>query len=409
MGKRGKCLTIECKNKILDELDKGVAVTALAEAVTDSDILKWNDDVAIMSGVESDSDANEEDTLIQPEPQHSISTSTAIEIIDNVIAWASLNGDIDASGIATLHKIREKAVHIKHQEKDLHKLKRGATFSILSTFPDSADVLPKMNGFFNGSPSPPPHLNTTVYGTPRSLHSQISNVSSNSTDEYKTPDGTLDSHWFEIQKSFSCDTVGIMGMTQTNMEKENNKNKPEESLKEGVLRSKSDYQIPRYSPISHTFEKFVQKSDNLFSLLTPVAKRKNHDQNHSTPNNNRSVSSYTFKVPSSPIAKQGPTMQTRTSSLTSLKHGSLGLDFANLRQPQRNPSSSSLVLSETGSLDRAKAALERRKKAQMQETESGSTTGRVEETRVNPDHLIAELLKNTNLEQADDSAESKFD
>lgn len=66
------------------------------------------------------------------------------------------------------------------------------------------------------------------------------------------------------------------------------------------------------------------------------------------------------------------------------------------------------MLSETGSLDRAKAALERRKKAQMQETESGSITGRVEETRVNPDHLIAELLKNTNLEPADDSAESKF-
>ncbi|KAK9727938.1 N-terminal C2 in EEIG1 and EHBP1 protein [Popillia japonica] len=314
-----------------------------------------------------------------------------------------------ASGYSSIHShthSRQSSSGDSGHIRDLHKLKRGTTFSILSTFPDSADVLPKMNGFFNGSPSPPSHLNATVYGTPRSLHSQISNVSSNSTDEYKTPDGTLDCHWFEIQKSFSCDTVGIMGVVQNNVEYENNKNKPEESLKEGVLRSKSDYQIPRYSPISHTFEKFVQKSDNLFSFLTPVAKRKNHDQNHSTPNNNRSVSSYTFKIPSSPIAKQGPTMQTRTSSLTSLKHGSLGLDFANLRQPQRNPSSSSLVLSETGSLDRAKAALERRKKAQMQETESGSITGRVEETRVNPDHLIAELLKNTNLEPADDSAET---
>lgn len=43
----------------------------------------------------------------------------------------------------------------------------------------------------------------------------------------------------------------------------------------------------------------------------------------------------------------------------------------------------------------------------MQETECPPTTGRVEETRVNPDHLIAEILKNTDLEQADDSAESK--
>lgn len=65
------------------------------------------------------------------------------------------------------------------------------------------------------------------------------------------------------------------------------------------------------------------------------------------------------------------------------------------------------MLSETGSLDRAKAALERRKKAQgLQEPDTGLvTSGRVEGTRVNPDHLIEELLKNTNLEQADDSAE----
>lgn len=71
----------------------------------------------------------------------------------------------------------------------------------------------------------------------------------------------------------------------------------------------------------------------------------------------------------------------------------------------RNPSSSSLVLSETGSLDRAKAALERRKKTQFSQDNDTGMTGRVEGTRVNPDHLIEELLKNTNLDQADDSAE----
>lgn len=67
-----------------------------------------------------------------------------------------------------------------------------------------------------------------------------------------------------------------------------------------------------------------------------------------------------------------------------------------------------MALSETGSLDRAKAALERRKKAQAQEPEIGQVSGRVEVTRVNPDNLIEELLKNTNLEQGDESAESKF-
>lgn len=68
----------------------------------------------------------------------------------------------------------------------------------------------------------------------------------------------------------------------------------------------------------------------------------------------------------------------------------------------RNPSSGS-GLSETGSLDRAKAALERRKKA----AEDGNVQGRVETTRVNPDSLIDELLRSTNLEQQDESGESK--
>lgn len=227
----------------------------------------------------------------------------------------------------------------------MHKAKRGvAPFSILSAFPDSPDVVTqtphsrKINGFFNGTASPPSHL----YGTPRSLHSQLSNVSSNSTEEYKTPDGTLDGHWFEVQKSFSCDTVGLIKPQLVTMEYQGSgAGENRENAREGVLRSKSDYQIPRYSPVPHTFEKFVQKSDNLFSLLTPVAKRKNQDC-HSTPNNNnnnnRSVSSYTFKIPTSPISKQGPllSMQTRTTSLTSLKHGNHGtMDFANQRLSQR--------------------------------------------------------------------------
>lgn len=71
----------------------------------------------------------------------------------------------------------------------------------------------------------------------------------------------------------------------------------------------------------------------------------------------------------------------------------------------RNPSSGSLVMSETGSLDRMKAAAERRKKGI---DESGPTvSGRVEGTRVNPDSLIDELLKNTKLDQLEESAESK--
>jgi hypothetical protein len=64
----------------------------------------------------------------------------------------------------------------------------------------------------------------------------------------------------------------------------------------------------------------------------------------------------------------------------------------------RNPSSGS-GLSETGSLDRAKAALERRKKA----SEEGAPQARVEVTRVNPNSLIDEILRSTNLEPQDES------
>lgn len=62
-------------------------------------------------------------------------------------------------------------------------------------------------------------------------------------------------------------------------------------------------------------------------------------------------------------------------------------------------------MSETGSLDRMKAAAERRKKGL---DDSGTAvSGRVEETRVNPNSLIDELLKNTQLDKLEESAESE--
>lgn len=66
----------------------------------------------------------------------------------------------------------------------------------------------------------------------------------------------------------------------------------------------------------------------------------------------------------------------------------------------RNPSAGSLA-SETGSLDRMKAAAERRKKG-LDDSQT-TVSGRVEGTRVNPDSLIDELLKNTKLDQLEES------
>ncbi|XP_066252828.1 EEIG family member 2 isoform X2 [Euwallacea similis] len=71
-----------------------------------------------------------------------------------------------------------------------------------------------------------------------------------------------------------------------------------------------------------------------------------------------------------------------------------------------NTSSGSIqTTSDTGSLDRAKSAYERRKKNPNAPDDAG-VSGRVETTRVNPEDLIADLLKGTNLEPCDDSAET---
>ncbi|XP_055599656.1 uncharacterized protein LOC129748896 isoform X2 [Uranotaenia lowii] len=78
-----------------------------------------------------------------------------------------------------------------------------------------------------------------------------------------------------------------------------------------------------------------------------------------------------------------------------------------LRRPSANinPSSSSIPMSETGSLDRMKSAAERRKKGAL-ESDSGTAptvSGRVEGTRVNAGLFIDELLKNTKLDHLEES------
>lgn len=63
-------------------------------------------------------------------------------------------------------------------------------------------------------------------------------------------------------------------------------------------------------------------------------------------------------------------------------------------------------MSETGSLDRMKAAAERRKKGL--DDSIPTVSGRVEGTRVNPDSLIDEIFKNTKLNELGDSSESMY-
>jgi hypothetical protein len=64
-------------------------------------------------------------------------------------------------------------------------------------------------------------------------------------------------------------------------------------------------------------------------------------------------------------------------------------------------------MSETGSLDRMKSAVERRKKVGLDTDTAPTVSCRVEGTRVNPETLIDEILKNKKLDQLEESAESK--
>lgn len=75
----------------------------------------------------------------------------------------------------------------------------------------------------------------------------------------------------------------------------------------------------------------------------------------------------------------------------------------------RNPNTGSLILSETGSLDRMmKSALDRKKKALgSEDTCKPSVSGRVEGTRVDAESLIEEILRDTKLDQVDETAESE--
>lgn len=73
---------------------------------------------------------------------------------------------------------------------------------------------------------------------------------------------------------------------------------------------------------------------------------------------------------------------------------------------KRNPSSGSIQISETGSLDRAtKAQAERRKKVYE---DLPTITGRVENTRVNTEKTIDELFATHKLEQLEEDTEREF-
>lgn len=175
-------------------------------------------------------------------------------------------------------------------------------------------------------------MNVSEYHTPKGYSSQISNNSTSSTEEYKTPDNSLTlkkelfpPNFVELRKSCSSSVVDQRVKSMSTIKEHVTNHLSDYSSEESgedktnsndyLARSKSDYELPR--PIIKT----EQKSHSLWAFLTPHLKRKNSNVKQSTPN--KPNPGNLFKVPNSPIQKRSllSLPETSTSSLNSLKSG----------------------------------------------------------------------------------------
>ncbi|CAG4927761.1 unnamed protein product [Colias eurytheme] len=229
-------------------------------------------------------------------------------------------------------------------------------------------------------------------------------IQSPASDEYRTPDSTV------IEDgSFAMPTYF-------------DKKKRAVSVISSVVQPLTNFQILKQKSLN-TIPALVEKNrknEELFTnfpFLTPLAHRKNslvanrlsgclEDEFYCIPSETEDQMEridvrHRFKSVSNRALNE-PLTSTPKAEL--LRHS--------VAECARNPSSGSLTASasESGSLERARAALERRKRAAApppQDDTQHAVSCRVENTRVNPDSLIDELLAATDLKQAvDDAAET---
>lgn len=178
---------------------------------------------------------------------------------------------------------------------------------------------------------------TDIYSTP-TLNTQFSNCSINS-DIFGTPDSTLDSddvfQNVELRKNKNNIVDNKMGTitehsseansfilnTSTRSSLRENKNNNNVPL-EGVMRSKSDFEIPVKTKTHGLFQNLQQNILNLSPASRRRLKSTNSCEigNQSTPN---STKSGIFKIPGSPILNNhSQSCGTRAISLNSLRHSS---------------------------------------------------------------------------------------
>lgn len=269
--------------------------------------------------------------------------------------------------------------------------------------------------------------NCTLTGPPDVIpRHALASPASPASDQYCTPDATLvNGHensfamptYFDKKKKVAATIISAAVEPLTNFQ---------------IFKQKSLNTIPALLEKNKKNEELF----NNFPFLTPLAHRKNslvcnanrlsgciEDEFYCIPSDPEvDVGSsecidirYRFKSLSNQALNEGKVL-TSTPKSEAAEPYKARRPEAGLRHSYtdhvRNPSSGSLTASASdgGSLERARAALERRKRiAAQQDCDDGQhvASGRVENTRVNPDSLIDELLANTNLKQAvEDSAET---
>lgn len=272
--------------------------------------------------------------------------------------------------------------------------------------------------------------NTTLTGPPDVIPRHA--LQSPSSDEYRTPDSTLmeNGHensfamptYFDCKKRVAASVVAAAVQPLTNFQ---------------IFKQKSLNTIPALLEKSKKNEELFTN----FPFLTPLAHRKSS----LVSNANRlsgCIEDEFYCVPSDPEVDTGSTehvdvrhrfrsLSNRTLNdekvVTSTPRGPTDAALRHSYTATRNPSSGSLSAAtgaagvagvagvagaagaDGGSLERARAALERRKRTAPPPADDTQhvVSCRVENTRVNPDSLIDELLAATDLKHAvDDSAES---
>lgn len=195
-----------------------------------------------------------------------------------------------------------------------------------STSPD--DVYSTPNGdvmLFEPNFQKNPNFNTSEYHTPKA---NSNNTSTSSTEEYKTPDSSLTTTKKELFPPTNFNTQLRKSNSSTIIDQ---RVKNMSTIKEqhedsnllltngggGVLRSKSDFEIPKFS------------TKTLWAFLTPHLKRKNNViGKQSTPNQpNNPVNGGFFKLPNSPIHKSSLRSLPETSSNSGGDVQQLGVKF----------------------------------------------------------------------------------